>query len=89
MMHSWAPNTIKAYESALRKWSLYCSRHDANFYDPQPHELVNFLQDLLENGLGQNAIATHRAAISSLLKAVGKGDNIQKQILFWLNFQKA
>uniref|UniRef100_A0AC35F1D6 Reverse transcriptase domain-containing protein n=1 Tax=Panagrolaimus sp. PS1159 TaxID=55785 RepID=A0AC35F1D6_9BILA len=88
MMHSWAPNTIKAYESALRKWSFYCSRHDANFYDPQPHELVNFLQGLLENGLGQNAIATHRAAISSLLKAVGKGDNIQKADPFLAKFSK-
>uniref|UniRef100_A0A914Y0T6 Tyr recombinase domain-containing protein n=1 Tax=Panagrolaimus superbus TaxID=310955 RepID=A0A914Y0T6_9BILA len=77
MFLAWAPSTVKMYESALRKWSIFCAEEGIDHSDPQPAQIANFLQNLLRSGLGQNAIGTHRSALSTFFAAAGKS-NITK-----------
>lgn len=72
MLESWAPSTRKLYNSCLKKWSEFCSSSNINPTDPSIIDIVNFLQHISDRGLGQSAVYTHRAAVSSLLSAIGR-----------------
>lgn len=77
LFQSWAPNTLKAYDSALRKWDAFCATECVDRADPTPAQIVNFLQSLLEKGLGQSAIASHRAALSTFFVAAGRAEIVK------------
>lgn len=88
MMAAWAPGTIKAYDNALRKWNKFCTSHGIDKANPQPQEIVNFLQEICDTGVGQSAINTHRAALSTLLTAAGNADAVKIAEPFLARFSK-
>ena len=88
MLASWAPNTIKAYNSVLRKWQKFCEDNTIDNAKPQPQNLVNFLQEVADTGVGQSAISTHRAALTTFLSAAGNADILDTAEPFLAKFSK-
>ena len=79
-MSSWAPKTLKQYDSSLRKWAAFCRKRGVDGENPSTIDLVNYLSDLHQDGLGFSSVSTGRAAVTSYLKALGKF-NLDEEVL--------
>lgn len=71
MFAAWAPNTVKTYGTALKKWGKFCAEKGIVPTNPQIYDIVNFLQAVSSEGLGASAVATHRAALTTFLSGRG------------------
>uniref|UniRef100_A0A914YLL5 Reverse transcriptase domain-containing protein n=1 Tax=Panagrolaimus superbus TaxID=310955 RepID=A0A914YLL5_9BILA len=76
------------YPSALRKWHIFCTNQEIDSKKPQPQDIINFLQEVSDSGIGQSAIGTHRAALTSLLSAAGNLEAIKAAEPFLSRFSK-
>uniref|UniRef100_A0AC34FUL5 Reverse transcriptase domain-containing protein n=1 Tax=Panagrolaimus sp. ES5 TaxID=591445 RepID=A0AC34FUL5_9BILA len=74
--------------SVLRKWHKFCANHEIDSKNPSPQFIINFLQEVGDSGIGQSAIGTHRAAITSLLTAAGNSEAIKAAEPFLARFSK-
>lgn len=87
-MAAWAPSTIKAYDCALKKWYKFCVSQEVDQANPSPYDILNFLQEVSDSGVGQSAIGTHRAALSTLLTAAGNSKAVDLAEPFLAKFSK-
>lgn len=71
MFASWAPNTVKMYGSALKKWAKYCADYGIVPTNPETKDIINFIQSVSSAGLGVSAVSTHRAALTTFLSGRG------------------
>ena len=67
LLASWRPGTRKQYDSYLHRWAKFCYDHEINVYQPSVEQVVEFLTQLFQTGLGYSAINTARSALSSIV----------------------
>lgn len=65
LLASWRYSTKKQYGTFIRRWLRFCSEREINSFQPSVKEVLSFLTELYENGLGYSAINTARSALSS------------------------
>ena len=63
-MQSIAKSTSKQYESALKRWYLYCTANNADYYNPTRPALLKFLTEKFNEGASYGTLNTYRSAIS-------------------------
>ena len=81
LLQSWREGTKKQYTVYLRKWELFASGRDFNPIQPSVSEILDFLTELFEGGLGYSGINTARSALSAALTAVGWTTEVGKHPL--------
>ena len=64
---SWRPSTQKQYWSYFQRWMHFCDQFKINPFEASVNNVVNFLQVLVDEGLGYSAINTARSAVSSFI----------------------
>ena len=67
ILSSWRGNTQKQYGTYLKKWSKFCDRSKIDKFQPSIADLLKFLTELHDSGLGYSAVNTAKSAISSFL----------------------
>ncbi len=72
---SFAPSTWKQYQSVIAKWNVFCTMHKYSINKPEINNVLHFLTDLYEKGLGYTSVNTARAALSVVVRNV-EGINI-------------
>lgn len=68
---SWRSGTQKQYKVFLDKWQLYANQWDVDPLHPTLNQVLNFLQELYQQGLSYSSINTARSALSSFITLEG------------------
>jgi len=65
--HSWRRGTQKQYGVALRQWARFCARRQVSYYQPSVAQILDFLAERFEAGVGYSALNTARCALSTII----------------------
>lgn len=76
IMSSWRKGTTKQYKCYLNKWEIFCSRRNINSIHTSVNNVLIFLTELYETGVGYSAINTAKSALSNVVTLAGM-DNVQ------------
>ena len=69
MLAAWSENTYVQYQPHIQKWFDYSHKIRINSYQPNPSNIINFLQSLQDDyGTNYSSINTVRSALSLLIK---------------------
>ena len=71
ILQSWREGTQKQYRTYLQKWTKFCSRRGVNTIQPSISEVLDFLTELFNGGLGYSGLNTARCALSSVIHLDG------------------
>lgn len=66
LMSSWKRGTKKQYNVFIKRWFSYCSERKIDSFSPTLEEVIEFLTQQFQNGLGYDSLNTARGALSSL-----------------------
>jgi len=66
LMCSWKRGTKKQYQVFISRWFCYCSERQINKFSPNVAQVIEFLTEQFNNGLGYDSLNTARGALSSL-----------------------
>jgi integrase len=61
------PSSLKLYDSYVGRWQTFCHSHGYNYVFASVPQGLDFLQSLLDGGLGYSALNTARSALSAVL----------------------
>ncbi|XP_072948702.1 uncharacterized protein [Epargyreus clarus] len=79
MLASLSENSIKQYDTCLRKWFLFCSKNHINFYQASIPNVIYFLTDLFYSGAQYGTLNSCRSALSLILgHRLGEDDRIKR-----------
>lgn len=67
LLSSWRDSTKKQYRSYLKKWVSFCDKRKINFFEANVTNVLSFLTELYQCGLGYSCLNTARSALSSFL----------------------
>ncbi|PFX19085.1 hypothetical protein AWC38_SpisGene16515 [Stylophora pistillata] len=67
ILQSWRETTHRQDSIYLRKWPLFCSSRGFDPYKATPAQVLDFLTDLFEQGLGYSAMNTVKSPLSQVL----------------------
>lgn len=66
LMSSWRKSTKRQYQVHIKKWLQYSGIQEINQISVSVNNVIEFLTDEFQKGLGYNSINTARSALSSL-----------------------
>lgn len=66
LMSAWRHGTQKQYASYIKKWFNYCSERKISCVQTVIADILDFLSQLVEQGLSYSAINTARSALSAI-----------------------
>ncbi|XP_072030413.1 uncharacterized protein [Amphiura filiformis] len=66
MLSSWKYGTHKQYSTYYARWYKFCVQREVDHVQPNVSEVLDFLTELYEAGLGYSAINTARCALSQI-----------------------
>ena len=72
IMQSWRESTSKQYGSYLKRWMQFCAQQQVDKIDPSIEDIISFLTELHESGLGYSAINTAKSMLSSKFSIIHK-----------------
>lgn len=79
MIASLSEQSIKQYDSCLKKWFNYCNERNISFYQTSSFTVIEFLTQLFHNGAQYATLNTCRSALSLLLGSnIGKHEHITR-----------
>ena len=70
ILNSRREGTSKSYESAWKRWSLWCSRRDVDPFTCPVNNILDYITHLFDSGTPARTISNHRSAISAYHKPV-------------------
>ena len=65
-MGSWRQSTSEQYSTYITKWQEYCTEKQINPISASPTDIINFLAEQCERGIGYSAVNTAKCAIASV-----------------------
>ena len=74
IMQSWRPTTAKQYGSYLKRWMLFCDKKQIDQLNPSIGEILSFLTQLQDDGLGYSAINTAKSMLSTMFRIIHSRD---------------
>lgn len=79
MIKSLSQNTLKQYNTSLKKWFQFCKNNNVHVYDHSITLVLKFLTQMFENGANYGTLNSYRSALSLILgKQVGNDDCISR-----------
>ncbi|KAJ8030151.1 hypothetical protein HOLleu_26478 [Holothuria leucospilota] len=81
ILEAWRPSTQKQYLVYLSRWLLFCSKRNIDPMQTDLKEILNFLVELFEGGVGYSGINTARSMLSSFVlipKNIGKNNLVKR-----------
>lgn len=66
ILASWRVGTQKQYVTYIKKWISFCSKRQINSIQANINDVLEFLTELFENGIGYSAMNTARCALSAI-----------------------
>lgn len=79
MIASLSPNSLKQYNVYLRKWFVYCTQNDIDFYNASIPNVITFLMQLFNEGAQYGSLNTCRSAISLIIgDHIGQNDSVKR-----------
>ncbi len=72
LMDSWRSGTKRQYECQLSKWIVYCASNDVNCFEPTLNQVLEFLLENFQKGLGYSSLNTIRSALSAFIQCNGR-----------------
>ena len=79
MIASLSDSTLKNYDIALKKWSLFCKKNNVYLFEPKVEEILTFFTGLYQQGLSHSSINTTRSAVSLIVSYEFAQDSRVKQ----------
>ena len=67
IMNIWRLGTRKQYGVYIKRWQVFCAQHDIDMGETSIVHVLEFLQTLVQSGLGYSAVNTARGALTALL----------------------
>ena len=67
ILQSWRAGTQKQYRTYLQRWTTFNSGRDIDPIQPTISEVIDFLTELFDSGLGYSGLNTARCALSSVI----------------------
>ena len=67
ILHAKRSSSLKLYDTYIGRWQAYCISHGYNYVLASVPQGLNFLQHLLDGGLGYSALNTARSALSAII----------------------
>ena len=67
ILAAWRHGTHKQYSVYIQRWYRFCLQRQVDSVRPEVAEVLEFLTELFESGLGYSAINTARCALSQIL----------------------
>lgn len=67
ILQSWREGTQKQYRTYLQRWTTFSSGRDIDLIQPTISEVIDFLTELFDSGLGYSGLNTARCALSSVI----------------------
>ena len=67
LLSSWQNSTRGRYASAYWKWGKFCISRNINSFQPAVEEILVFLTDLYEHGLGYSSICSAQSALNNII----------------------
>ena len=67
ILQSWREGAQKQYRTYLQKWTTFSSGWDIDPIQPTISEVIDFLTELFDSGLGYSGLSTARCALSSVI----------------------
>ena len=64
---SWRSGTRKQYGTYIAQWKSFCNKKQISANEPSVGEVLDFLVELFDRGLGYSAINTARCALSTFI----------------------
>lgn len=79
MLASLSDNSMKQYDSCLKKWWTYCKVHSVDFYGASIPDVIDFLTKSFETGCQYGTLNSYRSALSMILGPnISKDDGMQR-----------
>ncbi|KAL4718583.1 hypothetical protein ACJJTC_018224 [Scirpophaga incertulas] len=79
MMASLSENSIRQYDSCLKKWFHYCKSNNLDMYETSVPNLILFLTELFNNGAQFGTLNSCRSALSLISgKQIGDDDRVKR-----------
>ena len=72
IIESWRGSTQKQYNTYIQKWLEFLSRQKADTFNPTKEEVINFLSELYDKGIGYSGIGTARSALSIFISVCSR-----------------
>lgn len=72
MLASWREKTRKQYGVYIRKWVEFASRRNCSSTHPNVAQLIDFLTEQYQSGIGYSALSTARSALSAIITLPGQ-----------------
>lgn len=66
IMCSWKSGTKKQYNTFIKRWLQHCCKNKVSSIQPSLNQVLEFLTQLFETGLGYSSLNTARGALSAL-----------------------
>ena len=67
ILQSWSEGTKQQYSTYIRKWNNFTDRESCDPLRPLDSQLIKFLQELYDEGLGYSTINTVKSAVLALM----------------------
>ena len=71
ILNSWRSGTQKQYRVFLNKWQSYADQRDADPLYPTLNQVLDFLQELYQQGFSYSGINTARSTLSAFIVLEG------------------
>ncbi|XP_061187368.1 uncharacterized protein LOC133195519 [Saccostrea echinata] len=68
LLSSWRESTKKQYRAYIEKWLSFCNSRQINVFEANVNNVLSFLTELFQSGLGYSCLNTARSALSSFLQ---------------------
>ncbi|CAH2108885.1 unnamed protein product [Euphydryas editha] len=81
MLASLSHNSIKQYDTCLRKWFIFCKKNHINLHLKSASNVITFLTQLYEAGAGYGTLNSCRSALSLFLGQEIADDDLIKRFL--------
>ena len=70
IVQSWRPGTSRKYIN-ISQWVQFCSERNFSPYETTINQILLFLYDLLQSGVGYNVMNTERSSLSTFINIDG------------------
>jgi len=70
ILRSWRQGTQKQYLSYIKRWISFCRKQQIDYVSPTISQVLDFLVELYDSGIGYSGINTARSSLSCVVKPV-------------------
>lgn len=79
MVASLSDNSLRQYDSCLKKWFHYCNRNKVDMFETSIPNIIQFLTELFDSGAQFGTLNSYRSALSLVLgKQVSDDDCVKR-----------